>query len=244
MVPLALLLGEKDNYIGEVNVMYKILIVEDDPVIASLLVDGLNKWGYESEAIEDFMKVTETFMEYQPHLILLDISLPFYNGYYWCNEIRKISKVPIVFLSSHTENMDVIMAMNMGGDDYLTKPISLDLVVAKLQAILRRTYAYYTEIATLAVKGVILNLNDTTLSFEEKKLELTKNEFKIMQILMENKNNIVTRDQLMKKLWDSDSFIDDNTLTVNVNRLRKKLEDCGLADFISTKKGMGYLVHD
>jgi DNA-binding response OmpR family regulator len=244
MVILALLLREKGNFIGEVIVMYKILIVEDDPVIASLLVDGLNKWGYESEAIEDFMKVMEAFMEYQPHLILLDISLPFYNGYYWCNEIRKISKVPIVFLSSHTENMDVIMAMNMGGDDYLTKPISLDLVVAKLQAILRRTYAYYTEIATLAVKGVILNLNDTTLSFEDKKLELTKNEFKIMQILMENKNNIVTRDQLMKKLWDSDSFIDDNTLTVNVNRLRKKLEDCGLADFISTKKGMGYLVHD
>jgi DNA-binding response OmpR family regulator len=224
--------------------MYKILIVEDDPVIASLLVDGLNKWGYESEAIGDFMKVTDTFIEYQPHLVLLDISLPFYNGYYWCNEIRKISKVPIVFLSSHTENMDVIMAMNMGGDDYLTKPISLDLVVAKLQAILRRTYAYYTEIATLAVKGVILNLNDTTLCFEDKKLELTKNEFKIMQILMENKNNIVTRDQLMKKLWDSDSFIDDNTLTVNVNRLRKKLEDCGLADFINTKKGLGYLVHD
>ncbi len=218
--------------------------MEDDPVIASLLEDGLKKWGFECECIRDFMKVSGTFSEYQPHLVLLDISLPFYNGYYWCNEIRKISKVPIVFLSSHTENMDIIMAMNMGGDDYVTKPFSLDLVVAKLQAILRRTYAYYTEISTLEVKGVILNLNDSSLSYEEKKLELTKNEFKITQLLMENKNNIVSRDQMMKKLWDSDSFIDDNTLTVNVNRLRKKLEDCGLLDFINTKKGLGYIIHD
>jgi two-component system response regulator protein BraR/BceR len=231
------------HFLEEVT-MYKILIVEDDPVIASLLGEGLRKWGYESEDIKDFMKITDAFTEYQPHLVLLDISLPFYNGYYWCNEIRKLSKVPIVFLSSHTENMDIIMAMNMGGDDYVTKPFSLDLVVAKLQAILRRTYAYYTEIATLAVKEVILNLNDTSITYEDKKLELTKNEYKIMQILMEHKNNIVSRDQLMKKLWDSDSFIDDNTLTVNVNRLRKKLEDYGLADFINTKKGLGYIIHD
>lgn len=224
--------------------MYRILIVEDDSVIASQLTEGLRKWGFESEYVKDFMKVTDTFTAYQPHLVLLDISLPFYNGYYWCNEIRKISKVPIVFLSSHTENMDMIMAMNMGGDDYVTKPFVLDLIVAKLQAILRRTYDYYTDIATLSAKGVILNIKDTSVIYGDTKLDLTKNEFKIMQILMENKNSVVNRDQLMIKLWDSDSFIDDNTLTVNVNRLRKKLEDCGLFDFINTKKGLGYIIHD
>lgn len=224
--------------------MYKILIVEDDPVIASLLEDGLKKWSFEAFHITDFMKVTEGFVQYQPHLVLLDISLPFYNGYYWCNEIRKISKVPIVFLSSHTENMDIIMAMNMGADDYVTKPFSLEIVAAKLQAVLRRTYSYYADISTLAIGNVILNLNDTTITYEDKKLELTKNEYKIMQTLMEHKNNVVSRDQLMKKLWDSDSFIDDNTLTVNVNRLRKKLEDFGLSDFINTKKGLGYMIHD
>lgn len=224
--------------------MYRILIVEDDSVIASQLTEGLRKWGFESDYVKDFMKVTDTFTAYQPHLVLLDISLPFYNGYYWCNEIRKISKVPIVFLSSHTENMDMIMAMNMGGDDYVTKPFVLDLIVAKLQAILRRTYDYYTDIATLSAKGVILNIKDTSVIYGDSKLDLTKNEFKIMQILMENKNSVVSRDQLMIKLWDSDSFIDDNTLTVNVNRLRKKLEDCGLVDFIITKKGLGYIIHD
>lgn len=224
--------------------MYKILIVEDDTVIASLLENGLKQWGFEAAHVVDFMKVLDTFDVYQPHLILLDISLPFYNGYYWCNEIRKVSKVPIVFLSSHTENMDIIMAMNMGADDYVTKPFSLEIIVAKLQAILRRSYAYYADITALSAGKVILNLNDTMLSYEDKKIELTKNEFKIMQTLMENKNNVVSRDQLMKRLWDSDSFIDDNTLTVNVNRLRKKLEDCGLSEFINTKKGLGYIIHD
>jgi len=224
--------------------MYKILIVEDDLLIASLLEDGLKKWSFETEQITDFVNVLDAFKKYQPHLVLLDISLPYFNGYYWCNEIRKISKVPIIFLSSHTENMDIIMAMNMGGDDFVTKPFSLDIVIAKLQAVLRRTYSYFSDISTLEVDGVILSLNDTTVTFQDKKLELTKNEYKIMQLLMEHKNNIVTRDQIMKKLWDSDSFIDDNTLTVNVNRLRKKLEDCGLIDFINTKKGLGYMIHD
>lgn len=225
--------------------MYKTLIVEDDPVIAKLLEDGLKKWGFEASQVTDFMKVVETFTQYQPHLVLLDISLPFYNGYYWCNEIRKISKVPIVFLSSHTENMDIIMAMNMGADDYITKPFSMDIVTAKLQAVLRRAYAYYSDITTLSAGKVFLNLNDTTVTFEDKKMELTKNEFKIMQVLMENKNQVVSRDDLMKKLWDSDSFIDDNTLTVNVNRLRKKLEEeFSLSDFINTKKGLGYIIHD
>ncbi|MDF2543719.1 MAG: two component transcriptional regulator, winged helix family [Herbinix sp.] len=224
--------------------MYKILIVEDDSVIATLLEDGLRKWGFESDHVTDFVHVIDQFQSYQPHLVLLDISLPFFNGYYWCNEIRKQSKVPIVFLSSRTENMDIIMAMNMGGDDFVTKPFSLDIVIAKLQAVLRRAYSYYSEITTLEVNGVILNLNDTSVTYQDKKLELTKNEYKIMQVLMEQKNQVVTRDQLMKKLWDNDTFIDDNTLTVNVNRLRKKLEDCGLSDFINTKKGLGYMIHD
>lgn len=224
--------------------MYKILIVEDDQVIASLLEEGLMKWGFQATHVTDFMKVIDSYISYQPHLVVLDISLPFFNGYYWCNEIRKLSKVPIVFLSSHTENMDIIMAMNMGADDYVTKPFSLDIVVAKLQAILRRSYSYFSDMTTLTVGNVVLNLNDTTVYYNNKKLELTKNEFRIMQILMENKNNVVTRDRLMKKLWDSDSFIDDNTLTVNINRLRKKLEDCGLTDFITTKKGLGYIIHD
>ncbi|MGB8453776.1 MAG: response regulator transcription factor [Anaerocolumna sp.] len=224
--------------------MYKILIVEDDLTIASLLNENIKKWGFESCFVTDFNKVTDEFNKAKPHLILLDISLPFYNGFYWCNEIRKVSNVPIIFLSSHVENLDIVMAMNMGGDDYITKPFSLDIVIVKIQAVLRRTYDYYRVIQTIEVKGVILNLKDTSLSFQNLKIELTKNEYRILRLLMDNKNNIVSREEIMKNLWDSDSFIDDNTLTVNVNRLRKKLENLGLVDFISTKKGMGYLIHD
>lgn len=224
--------------------MYKILIIEDDVTIASLLNENLLKWGYMSSYVTDFHNILDKFHSTKPDLILLDISLPFYNGYYWCSEIRKTSNVPIIFLSSHTENLDIVMAMNMGGDDYITKPFSLDIVIVKIQAILRRTYTYYSEIQTLEIGGAKLNLSDTTMEYGDNRLELTKNEFKIMKILMEHKNNVVTREDIMKTLWDSDSFIDDNTLTVNVNRLRKKLEEIGLDEFILTKKGMGYMVHD
>ena len=224
--------------------MYKILIVEDDLTIAVLLEENLNKWGFEVFIVRDFNCVMEAFLSISPHLVLLDISLPFYNGFYWCNEIRKQSKVPILFLTSHTENLDLVMAMNMGGDDYITKPFSLDVVIVKIQALLRRTYTYYVEYQTLEVKGVILNLKDTFLTFEDRKIELTKNEFRIMKLLMENKNCVVQREEIMKCLWDSEDFIDDNTLTVNVNRLRKKLEELGVEEFIRTKKGMGYFVHD
>ncbi len=224
--------------------MYKILIVEDDVTIASLLNENIKKWGFESDYVTDFNQVLEEYNRKKPHLILLDISLPFYNGFYWCSEIRKVSNVPIVFLSSHTEDLDIVMAMNMGGDDYITKPFSLDIVIAKIQAVLRRTYAYYREIQTLEVKSVLLDLKDAAVSYRDNKAELTKNEYKILRLLMEKKNNIISREEIMKNLWDSDSFIDDNTLTVNVNRLRKKLEDMGLTDFIMTKKGMGYIVHD
>jgi DNA-binding response OmpR family regulator len=224
--------------------MYKILIVEDDVTIASLLNENIKKWGFESDYVTDFNQVLEEYNRKKPHLILLDISLPFYNGFYWCSEIRKVSNVPIVFLSSHTENLDIVMAMNMGGDDYITKPFSLDIVIAKIQAVLRRTYAYYSEIQTLEVRSVLLDLKDAVVSYRDNKAELTKNEYKILRLLMEKKNNIISREEIMKNLWDSDSFIDDNTLTVNVNRLRKKLEDMGITDFIMTKKGMGYMIHD
>lgn len=224
--------------------MYNILIVEDDITIATLLRENLMKWGFGAECVKDFNRVSEEVAEKKPHLVLLDITLPYYNGFYWCSEIRKKSKVPIIFLTSHTENLDLVMAMNMGGDDYITKPFSMDVLIVKIQALLRRTYDYYVESKSLEVKGVSLDLSDTNLKSEGKEVELTKNEFKIMKLLMENKNRVVLREEIMEALWDSEYFVDDNTLTVNVNRLRKKLEDIGLKDFIQTKKGMGYLIHD
>lgn len=224
--------------------MYKILIVEDDLTIAGVLEKHLTKWGYEARQVADLGNVLSEFLAYLPQLVLLDISLPYYNGYHWCAEIRKCSRVPIIFISSASDNMNVIMAMNMGGDDFLAKPFDLDVAVAKIQALLRRTYAFGGPADILAHGDVILNLGDATLSVGEHKLELTKNEFKIMQILLEHKGRTVSRDALMKRLWESESFIDDNTLTVNVTRLRKKLEDCGLTGFIRTKKGLGYLILD
>lgn len=224
--------------------MYKILIVEDDRTIAALVEKNLRQWGYQAQSVSDFNNVRAEFEAIQPHLVLLDIGLPSFNGFYWCREIRKLSNVPIIFLSSHTEKMDIVMAMHMGGDDYITKPFSLEVLIAKIQAVLRRAYALNTEPQILEAGGVILNLNNTQLDYQEVTVELTRNEFKIMQILMERKNKVVTREQMMQRLWDSDSFVDDNTLTVNVNRLRKKLEDAGIRDFITTKKGLGYLVND
>ncbi|MDF2800881.1 MAG: two component transcriptional regulator, winged helix family [Anaerocolumna sp.] len=224
--------------------MYKVLIVEDDKTIAELLKGNLNSWGFDTHCVSDFNHIMDDFINIQPHLVLLDISLPFYNGYYWCSEIRKVSKVPIIFLSSHTENLDIVMAMNMGGDDYITKPFSLDIVIVKMQAILRRTYTYYTDTQVMTVGDVILNLNDSTLLYQGEAIELTKNEYRILTMLMNHKNTIVSRDDIMKHLWDSESFIDDNTLTVNINRLRKKLEDKGIKEWIQTKKGMGYMIRD
>jgi len=223
--------------------VYKILIVEDDRTIAALLEENLGQWGYEARSVRDFNNVIQEFNDLQPLLVLLDIGLPSYNGFYWCGEIRKISNVPIVFLSSHTEKMDIVMAMNMGGDDYITKPFSLEVLVAKVQAVLRRTYSLTTEPQVLEAGGVVLNLNNTQLVTGDVTVELTKNEFKIMQLLMERKQKVVSREQIMKRLWDSDSFVDDNTLTVNINRLRRKLEDAGIHNIIVTKKGLGYMVN-
>lgn len=220
--------------------MYKVLIVEDDLTIAKLLKESLNKWKYEVKYITEFKNVLEEFVDYIPQLVLLDISLPFFNGYYWCSEIRKISKVPIIFISSANENMNIIMAINMGADDFIAKPFSLDVIVAKVQALIRRTYSFQGQVNIIEHNGVILSLNDNTLIYNSNKLELTKNDFKILQILFENAGNIVNRNDIIIRLWENDNFIDDNTLTVNITRIRKKLNDIGLKDFILTKKGIGY----
>ncbi|HEX3075670.1 MAG TPA: response regulator transcription factor [Lachnospiraceae bacterium] len=224
--------------------MYKIMIVEDDSTIASILASSLEKWGFSACYVKDFSAVMELYRQEQPHLVLMDITLPFYNGYYWCSEIRKESNIPIIFISSNTANMDIVMAVNMGGDDFITKPFEIDVVVAKIQAILRRTYSYMNQVSTIEHRGAILNLGEATLVYKDYKLELSKNEFKILQLMLENKNNVVSREQIMKKLWDSDCFIDDNTLTVNMTRIRRKLEDIGLENYIITKKGLGYMVGD
>ena len=222
--------------------MYKIMIVEDDMTIARILNDNMIKWGFESVYVKDFADITGQFIKEEAHLILLDISLPYYNGYYWCSEIRKISRVPIIFISSNTGNMDIVMAINMGGDDFITKPFDLSVVVAKVQALLRRSYSYQERMDVMEHRGVILNLSEAAFWYRGSRIELTKNEFRILQILFEQTGKVVSREDIMKKLWDDDYFIDDNTLTVNVARVRKKLEEAGIKDFIVTKKGMGYLI--
>lgn len=220
--------------------MFRILIVEDDNIISGKIKKHMEKWGYQVESVTDFANVLQHFKQFDPQLVLMDIGLPFYNGYYWCGEIRKLSQVPIIFISSASDNMNVVMAVNMGGDDFIVKPFDLEILAAKVQAILRRTYSFQNQSSILEYKNVILNLGDMALLYEGRKLELTKNEFRIMQILFENPGNVVTRESIMKRLWDNECFVDDNTLTVNINRLRKRLEEAGLKDFILTKKGVGY----
>ena len=222
--------------------MYKILIVEDDRTIAENLAAHLRRWNYEVEYAEDFKNVMEQFGRFEPQLVLLDIVLPFYNGFYWCQEIRKLSNVPIIFLSSANDNMNIVMAMNMGGDEFIEKPFDLGVVTAKIQAVLRRVYSLQGAVNIMDYQGLLLNLGDATVTFQGEKLELTKNEFRILQILMENAEKIVSRDEIIARLWESDEFIDDNTLTVNVARLRKKLESLGAKDLIRTKKGVGYFL--
>ncbi len=224
--------------------MYRIFIVEDDAVIAQALAGALTQWGYEVKTAENFQNITEEFTLFQPHLVLMDIGLPFFNGYHWCSEIRRRSKTPIVFISSASDNMNIVMAINMGGDDFITKPFDLNVTVAKVQAMLRRTYDFQGQTNVLEHRGAILNLGDATLEYQGKKIDLTKNEFKILQLLLENKGHTVERDAIMQRLWESESFIDDNTLSVNMTRLRRKLEDLGLGQFILTKKGVGYLIKE
>ncbi len=220
--------------------MYKIFIVEDDSTISEQIGKYLDRWGYETVCAKDFENILTQFISFEPQLVLLDIGLPFYNGYYWCGEIRKISQVPVVFISSASDNMNIVMAMNMGGDDFITKPFDLEVLLAKVQAILRRTYSFGQQSSVMEYANVILNLMDMSILYSGTKLELSKNEFRIMQLLFEHAGNTVSREKIMKKLWDDECFVDDNTLTVNMNRLRKKLEETGIHDFIVTKKGIGY----
>lgn len=222
--------------------MYKILIIEDDLTISKSIKSHLDKWDYEVEYIIDFKNIIDTFIQFDPQLVLMDISLPYYNGYHWCSEIRKISKIPLIFISSTSDNINMVMAMDMGADDFVVKPFDLNVLRAKINALIRRTYNFTNKVDILEYNSVILNLNNMSLIFKDIELELTKNEFKIMQVLMENREKIVSRNSLMTSLWESESFIDDNTLTVNIARLRKKLEDIGIVDFIKTKKNLGYTV--
>ena len=220
--------------------MHKILLVEDDQVIRQQVGKLLSEWGFEVVLVEDFMEVLSLFVQSEPHLVLMDIGLPLFNGYHWCQEIRKISKVPIMFLSSRDQAMDIVMAINMGADDFVTKPFDQQVLLAKVQGLLRRSYEFGRDESLLEYAGVILNTKSMDLYYQEEVLSLTKNEFQILRVLFEHAGNIVARDDLMRELWNSDFFIDDNTLSVNVARLRKKLEEQGLARFIETKKGIGY----
>lgn len=222
--------------------MYRILIVEDDTGIANGIEKGLQSWGLETRCVSDFKNVLSEFSQYDPHLILLDISLPFFNGYHWCSEIRSVSEVPIIFISSAADNMNIIMAMNMGADDFIAKPFDKNVLIAKVQALLRRTYDFSSAVPVFEHRGAMLNTADGTLTYNGEKIPLTKNEYTILYTLMENKNKIISRDTLMERLWETDSFVDENTLTVNVSRLRKKLDSTGLNDFITTKFGVGYII--
>ncbi|HEM4695512.1 TPA: response regulator transcription factor [Streptococcus suis] len=220
--------------------MQRILLVEDDKTISQLVAKNLINWGYQVQEVKDFQMVLEQMEEFQPHLILLDIGLPFFNGYYWCQEIRKTSRVPIMFLSSHDQPMDIVMAINMGADDYVTKPFEMTVLLAKIQGLLRRTYDFVGEQSLLWFEEVSLDLKTMQVSYGQAVEELTRNEFQILRVLFEHGKEVVSREELMRELWNSDIFVDDNTLSVNIARLRKKLAELGLPDLIATKKGVGY----
>ena len=222
--------------------MYRIFIIEDDFSLARAMKKQIESWGHEVRCAEDFQNVMQAFVEYDPHMVLVDIMLPFFNGYHWCSEIRKISEVPVIFISSVSDNMNIVMAMNMGGDDFIAKPVDLNVMTAKMQALLRRTYDMGSRVPVLEHRGAVLNMNDTSLVNEGQKIDRTKNEFRILQTLMEQRGKVVSRDTLMTKLWQMDVYVEENTLTVNVNRLRRKLEAAGLRNFITTKIGSGYLI--
>lgn len=222
--------------------MYRIFLVEDDRAIASAVVDQLTAWGMEARAAVDFQDVLGEFAAFAPHLVLMDIGLPFRNGYHWCQEIRSGSKVPIIFLSSAADSMNMVMAMNMGADDFIAKPFDLNVLLAKVQALLRRTYDFADSVPVLEHRGAMLNTGDATLTYQGHSVPLSKNEYRILLTLMQQKGKVVSRERLMEALWETDSFVDENTLSVNVNRLRKRLDAAGLADFISTQHGIGYII--
>ena len=224
--------------------MYRLLIIEDDKGIAEAIKTQAEMCGMQTYMITNFRNVMAQFAEVEPHIVLLDIVLPFFNGYHWCSEIRKVSKVPIIFISSASDNMNMIMAMNMGADDFIAKPFDQSLLMAKLQAMLRRTYDFSSSVPVLEHRGALLHMGDQSLIYGDEKISLSKNEYRILLVLMENKGRVVSREKLMEQLWETDCFVDENTLSVNVNRLRKRLESAGLSDFIKTKFGVGYLIED
>lgn len=226
------------------NPVYKLLIVEDDLCIAQAIQTQASMWNFDVRIVENFRDVTSEVTSFSPHIILLDITLPFFNGYHWCSEIRKFSRVPIIFISSAADNMNIIMAMNLGADDFVAKPFDLNVLLAKIQALLRRSYDFAPTTNVLSHRGALLNLNDHTLSFHGDDIPLTKNEYRILSCLMEKKGTVVSREKLMERLWETDQFVDENTLTVNINRLRKKLDGVGLTHFITTKFGVGYLIEN
>ncbi|MCR4960323.1 MAG: response regulator transcription factor [Lachnospiraceae bacterium] len=221
---------------------HKIFIVEDDRGIAEGITEQMKQWGLEAKVVSDFRNVMGEFAEFDPHLVLMDISLPFMSGYHWCSEIRKVSSVPVIFISSASDNMNIVMAVNMGADDFIAKPFDLNVLTAKVQAMLRRAYDFGASSPVIECKGAILNTGDNTLTYNDSKIDLTKNEYKLVLTLIKNRGKIVSREKLMEALWESGDFVDENTLTVNVGRLRKKLENAGLKDFIITKSGVGYTV--
>ncbi|MFZ7119324.1 MAG: response regulator transcription factor [Eubacteriaceae bacterium] len=225
--------------------MYKVLIIEDDFSICKEINTYLSKWSYVCKIIKDFNNTLDEFVEFNPHLVLLDINLPFFDGFYWCQKIRDLSNIPIIFISSHDTDMDKIMGISLGGDDFITKPFSLNLLTAKIQAILRRTYSYIDSSLNILQSGdVILNIDESVVLYNNKRQELTKNEYKILYLLMKNTGKIIKRDTIIEFLWEDESFVDDNTLTVNINRLRKKLNSLGLNNVIVTIKSMGYKFHE
>lgn len=223
--------------------MYKILIVEDDPIISQLVAETLTKWQLEPIKVNEFEKVMEIFEEKKADLVLMDINLPVYDGFYWNQKIREVSQVPIIFISSRNANMDMVMAMNMGADDYVPKPFSTEVLMAKINALLRRSYNYTEQNnEELVHNDVTLNLANGVVTFDNKTIELSKNEYKLLQFLMRQHGQIVSRESLLRALWEDERFVDDNTLTVNINRLRKRFDEIGLHDFIETKVGQGYLI--
>ena len=222
--------------------MYNLMVIEDDRGISEAIAKQASLWGLNVHTIDDFRGVLREFAEFQPHIILMDISLPFFDGYYWCSEIRKVSKVPIIFISSASDNMNIIMAMNMGADDFIAIPFDMSVLLAKIQALLRRTYDFAASVPIIEHRGALLNTGDSTLVFGGEQIPRTQNEYKILLCLLENKGRVVSREKLMERLWKTDSFVDENTLTVNINRLRKKLDAAGLENFIATKHGVGYIV--
>lgn len=224
--------------------MYRLLIVEDDRGIAEAIEKQAETWDLSVCCVKNFRNVMAEFAQFDPHIVLLDISLPFFNGYHWCSEIRKVSRVPVIFISSASDNLNIVMAMNMGGDDFIAKPFDQSVLIAKIQAMLRRTYDFAASVPVLEHRGALLNTGDNTLTYKEERIPLSKNEYRILVLLMENKGKVVSREKIMEQLWESDSFVDENTLSVNVNRLRKKLDAAGLEDFILTKFGVGYIIQD